>query len=135
MCANFCRLSVELWFWFLPLDDLWVGHASKDIFGGISAPKRNPILCNSLISACGAGGWQWALALLDEMEADSLQRDLWSFSGAIKACGKAGHWEGALILFFSAQALRLEVNEVMISSTVSAWAKASRWQLAFLLVA
>ena len=65
----------------------------------------------------------------------SLQRDLWSFSGAIKACGKAGHWEGALILFFSAQALRLGVNEVMMSSTVSACAKASRWQLAFLLVA
>ena len=69
------------------------------------------------------------------MDADSLQRDLWSFSGAIKACGKAGHWERALTLFSSAQALRLGVNEVMISSTVSACAKASQWHLAFLLVA
>ena len=69
------------------------------------------------------------------MDADSLQRDLWSFSGAIKACGKAGHWESALTLFSSAQALRLGVNEVMISSTVSACAKASQWHLAFLLVA
>eukprot|EP00435_Cladocopium_sp_Y103_P042632 s2293_g11.t2 len=112
-----------------------VGHASKDIFGRISAPKRNPILCNSLISACAAGGWQWALALLEEMEAGSLQRDLWSFSGAVKACGKAGQWEGALALFSSAQTLRLGVNEVMLGSIVSACAKASQWQLAFLLVA
>lgn len=89
-------------------------------------------MCNSLISACGADGWELALALLKTMDEVSLERDLWSFSGAIKACGEAGHWEKALALFTSGA---LGFNEVMASSMVSACAKAKQWQLTLRLIA
>ncbi len=89
-------------------------------------------MCNSLISACGADGWELALALLKTMDEASLERDLWSFSGAIKACGEAGHWQKALALFTSQP---LGFNEVMASSMVSACAKAKQWQLTLRLIA
>ena len=106
--------------------------AKKEIFGGINTRKLTPVMCNSLISACGADGWELALALLKTMDEASLERDLWSFSGAIKACGEAGHWEKALALFTSEA---LGFNEVMASSMVSACAKAKQWQLTLRLIA
>lgn len=44
------------------------------------------------------GRWQEALSMMEQMEKDGLEPDLWTFTAAITACGKAGEVFRALDL-------------------------------------
>jgi pentatricopeptide repeat protein len=58
---------------------------------------------NTASSTMGSSGiddqlWEKALNLLDQMRADGIQPDGFSFSAAISCCGAGGRWEEALTL-------------------------------------
>lgn len=89
-------------------------------------------------------GWALVLGLMEEMRAEGVAPDVFTFTTAITACGKAGQWERALVLLEEMggggggdDGLRrrrtgvpIAPDVASINAAISACARAGQWESA-----
>ncbi|CAJ1403389.1 unnamed protein product [Effrenium voratum] len=90
----------------------------------VEAQRRrscNSYCINAAISACEKGGqWITALHLLSQMRPQSLQPDVFSYSGAASACEKGRAWTAALEVQCQLESNRVEPNVVSYGAVLAA---------------
>lgn len=60
--------------------------------------RKNAVAMKPLAPTTQSCRWREALATLDRMRAKGVPPDVYSWNGAISACGRAGKWQQALDL-------------------------------------
>eukprot|EP00927_Polykrikos_kofoidii_P013692 TRINITY_DN15956_c0_g1_i1.p1 TRINITY_DN15956_c0_g1~~TRINITY_DN15956_c0_g1_i1.p1 ORF type:complete len:670 (-),score=120.48 TRINITY_DN15956_c0_g1_i1:280-2085(-) len=85
---------------------------------------------NTTISACDRGGpWAVALALLADMEARSVPRDVVTYNALISVCSHGERWEVALRLL-SSMGGTVSPNAISYTTAVDACVKQAHWATA-----
>ena len=104
-------------------------HHVPDLFHQLCAVQVPPDLVtfNTMIRACGSH-WQKVCALLQDLEASSLEPDLVTYSSAISVFERQGHWEQVLGLLEELSVNKVETDRILWNSVVSACAKGSEWE-------
>ncbi|CAJ1417026.1 unnamed protein product [Effrenium voratum] len=97
------------------------------------AVERTVISLASAISACGAGHWQRAVALL--RSCPCLQPNVIACNAAISACEKQGQWQQAIGLLAEMELLRLQEDVISHNAVISACEKGGLWERALAVLA
>eukprot|EP00434_Breviolum_minutum_P010096 symbB.v1.2.008907.t1/scaffold560.1/size187392/2 len=126
--------------------------------------QKDSITYTSAISGMGGTNWNLALALLEHMYTESIQRDHvafnaamascqsdWrnavalleehpapdaaSFGACISACEKSGEWQAAIFFLVHMSAVSVQQTAVTVAAAISACEKCVQWTMALAILA
>ena len=93
----------------------------------MSVPKST-ICCTAAISACVENAeWVPALALLQQMTEEALERTTITYNEAISACQRACRWTVCLHLLDEMISLRVDQNTVTYGAAISSCRRPQQW--------
>lgn len=120
---------------------------------GVDGPAQavDAVACNAALMACderklseewqngqnGQNGqnWQMVLELLHDLHGRQVQRNIMTYSTAIRSCGKGSAWHISMELFQEALLWRVEADAMAVNVLITALGRGDQWPRALQMLA